>query len=417
MEAFVDKFAQPPSQVIGALSGLRVVDLTQMLAGPFCTQILADHGAEVIKVEALSGDGTRITGPFREDDTLQELGGYFQSVNRNKRSIAIDLKSAKGHEIVRKLIDSADIVVENFRAGVMDRLGLSYEVLRETNPRLVYGAVRGFGDPRSGESPYAHWPAYDVVSQAMGGMMGITGPDRDTPTKIGPGIGDTVPALMLCIGILAAVHRARASGQGQFVDVAMTDCVLAVCERIVYQTSYSGTVPGPEGNHHPLLCPFGLFRASDGHVSIGCAHDAFWGKLALAIGRPELITDEAYATNVARVRNAQLVIQAVEAFTSVRTKGEIAQCLGGKVPFGPVYTSAEIFEDPHFKVREMLVDVQQPGSATPAKIAGVPIKLSSTPGGIRRRAPILGEHTDEILMAEGYAKEDIEAMRSAGAIR
>ncbi|QQX85583.1 CoA transferase [Cupriavidus necator] len=401
----------------GALAGLRVVDLTQMLAGPFCTQVLADHGAEVIKVEAMTGDGTRVTGPFCADDTLRDFGGYFQSVNRNKQSIAVDLKTDAGREIVRRLIDGADIVVENFRTGVMERLGLAYETLRETNPRLVYGTVRGFGDPRSGASPYAQWPAYDVVSQAMGGMMGITGPDRDTPTKIGPGVGDTVPALMLCIGILAAVHRARETGQGQFVDVAMTDAVLAMCERIVYQTSYTGTVPAPEGNRHPLLCPFGLFRARDGHVSIACATDAFWAKLAHAIGRPDMATDEDFATNAARVRNAQQVIDAIEAFSTARTKEEIAQCLGGKVPFGPVYTSAEIFADPHYRVREMLVDVEQPGSATPVKIAGVPIKLSATPGAVRQRAPMLGEHTDAILLAAGYAQEEIGGMRAAGAIR
>ncbi len=401
----------------GALAGLRVVDLTQMLAGPFCTQVLADHGAEVIKVEAMTGDGTRATGPFCADDTLRDFGGYFQSINRNKQSIAVDLKTDAGREIVRRLIDGADVVVENFRTGVMERLGLAYETLRETNPRLVYGTVRGFGDPRSGASPYAQWPAYDVVSQAMGGMMGITGPDRDTPTKIGPGVGDTVPALMLCIGILAAVHRARETGQGQFVDVAMTDAVLAMCERIVYQTSYTGTVPAPEGNRHPLLCPFGLFRARDGHVSIACATDAFWAKLAHAIGRPDMATDEDFATNAARVRNAQQVIDAVEAFSTARTKEEIAQCLGGKVPFGPVYTSAEIFADPHYRVREMLVDVEQPGSATPAKIAGVPIKLSATPGAVRQRAPMLGEHTDAILLAAGYALEEIGGMRAAGAIR
>jgi crotonobetainyl-CoA:carnitine CoA-transferase CaiB-like acyl-CoA transferase len=289
--------------------------------------------------------------------------------------------------------------------------------LRETNPRLVYGAVRGFGDPRSGASPYADWPAYDVVSQAMGGMMGMTGPDRETPTKIGPGVGDTVPALMLCIGILAAVHRARETGEGQFVDVAMTDCVLAMCERIVYQTSYTGVVPVPEGNRHPLLCPFGLFRALDGWVSIACAHDGFWEKLAHAIGRPELIVDPAFATNAARVKNAQSVIDTIEVFTSMRTKQELAQCFGARVPFGPVYTSAEIFADPHYQVREMLVDVEQPGSCEPVKIAGVPIKLSRTPGAVRHRAPLLGEHTAEILLRAGYEMQDIQQMRDLGTVR
>ncbi|HKT95922.1 MAG TPA: CoA transferase [Paraburkholderia sp.] len=401
----------------GALAGLRVIDFTQMLAGPFCTQILADHGADVIKVEALSGDNTRGTGPFVDDDTLRDFGGYFQSVNRNKRSIALDLKSARGREIAERLIAGADVVVENFRSGVMERLGLSYERLRETNPRLVYGAVRGFGDPRSGTSPYAQWPAYDVVSQAMGGMMGITGPDRDTPTKIGPGVGDTVPALMLCIGILAAVHRAREAGEGQFVDVAMTDCVLALCERIVYQTSYGGVVPAPEGNRHPLLCPFGLFRALDGWVSIACAHDGFWAALAAAIGRPELAGDPDFATNEARVRHAPRVIETIEAFTSARTKEALAQCLGGTVPFGPVYTSAEIFADAHFRAREMLVEVEQPGSRRAVSIAGVPIKMSRTPGAVRQRAPLLGEHTEAILRDAGYAGDEIEALRATGAVR
>ena len=401
----------------GALSGVRVVDLTQMLAGPFCTQMLADHGADVIKVETMTGDGTRATGPFCADDTLQAFGGYFQSVNRNKRSISVDLKTTEGRDVVRKLIHGADVVVENFRAGVMERLGLSYESLRETNPRLVYGTVRGFGDPRSGESPYAQWPAYDVVSQAMGGMMGITGPDRDTPTKIGPGVGDTVPALMLCIGILAAVIRARETGRGQFVDVAMTDAVLAMCERIVYQTSYTGSVPAPEGNRHPLLCPFGLFHALDGTVSIACATDAFWATLAVAIGRPDMAHDASFSTNAARVRHQDQVIDAIEAFTSVRTKEEIMRTLGGKVPFGPVYTSAEIFADEHYAIREMLVDVEQPGSDLAVKIAGVPIKLSETPGSVRHRAPLLGEHTCEILRAEGYGERDIARLKDLGAIR
>ncbi len=276
--------------------------------------------------------------------------------------------------------------------------------------------MRGFGDPRSGESPYAQWPAYDVVSQAMGGMMGITGPDRATPTKIGPGVGDTIPALMLCIGILAAVNRVRETGQGQFVDVAMTDAVLAMCERIVYQNSYTGEVAAPEGNRHPLLCPFGLFRARDGQVSIACATDAFWEKLAVAIGRPDMATDEPSRQRRARAAPAA-GHRGDRSVHLVRTKEEIAACLGGKVPFGPVYTSAEIFADRHYAVREMLVDVEQPGSATTVKIAGVPIKLSDTPGAVRRRAPLLGEHTEEILFAAGYGTEDIRRLRQEGAVR
>lgn len=405
-----------PTQKYGALHGLRVLDLTQMLAGPFCTQMLADHGAEVVKVETLTGDGIRTVGPFPEGDELQAFGGYFQSVNRNKESLALDLKSPQGKEVFLRLVRDVDIVVENFRSGVMERLGLGYEVLQEINPALVYGAIRGFGDPRSGNSPYADWPAYDVVAQAMGGIMGITGPDEHSPTKIGPGVGDTVPALMLCVGILAAVHHAQKTGEGQFVDVAMTDAVLALCERIVYQKSYANVTSRPEGNKHPLLSPFGLFRAQDGWISIACAHDQFWVKLAEAIGRPEIALSPTFATTQARVANIDAVTEAIEGFTLSRTKAEIAKALGGKVPFGPVYTADDVFSDPHFQVREMIVDIEQPGVARPVQVAGVPIKLSRTPGQVRSRAPLLGEHTRRTLTLAGYSPEAIDRMYREGAI-
>ncbi|WP_326540575.1 CaiB/BaiF CoA transferase family protein [Pseudorhodoferax sp.] len=405
-----------PGPQPGALADLRVIDLTQMLAGPFCTQLLADQGAQVLKVEPLAGDGIRSAGPFRHDDGLRAFGGYFQSVNRNKSSIALDLKHADGRALLEQLIDGADVVVENFRTGVMDRLGLSWETLRARNPALVYATIRGFGDPRSGASPYAHWPAYDVVAQAMGGIMGITGAVGGDPTKIGPGIGDIVPGLMLGIGILAAVHHARRTGQGQFVDVAMADGVLALCERIVYQQSYEDRTPGPQGNRHPLLCPFGLFPARDGWVSIACPDEKLWARLAAAIDRPEMAHDPRYATNPARVQHAAAVIGAVEAFTRARTKAELAALLGGIVPFGPVYTAQDIFDDPHFAQRDMLVEVEHPGCPTPVRIAGVPIKLGTTPGGVHRRAPLLGEHTEEVLRALGVGQDRIHRLLAEGVI-
>ena len=397
----------------GALSDLRIVDLTQMLAGPICTQMLADHGAQVIKVESLVGDGIRASGPFRSDDTEHAFGGYFQSVNRNKSSIALDLKQEEAKAIFIRLVQGADVVVENFRAGVMERLGLGYETLRAVKPELVYATVRGFGDPRSGASPYAHWPAYDVVAQAMGGIMSITGEPGGAPTKIGPGIGDIVPGLMLGLGILAAVHHARRTGEGQFVDVAMVDGVLALCERTVYQQSYEGRTPGPEGKRHPLLCPFGLFPASDGWVAIGCPDEKLWARLARAIGRADMVDDPRYATNPARVAHADDVIAAVEAYTGPRSKAQLAEALGGSVPFGPVCTARDIFDDPHYRIREMIVDVEHPGCASPVQIAGVPIKMSATPGGVRRRAPRLGEHTDEVLRDLGITPQQIERLRVA----
>ena len=307
----------------GALAGVKVLDLTQMLAGPYCTMMLADQGAEVVKVEPVDGDPTRQFGPFRADDARRDFGGYFQSTNRNKRSLSIDLKAPEGRGLFLGLAREADIVVENFRAGVMDRLGLGYETLAADNPRLVYAAIRGFGDPRTGASPYVDRPAFDVVAQAMGGAMSITGVDARSPLKIGPGVGDIFPAALAAFGILAALHHARATGEGQFVDVAMYDGIVAMCERIVYQYSYTGRAPAPEGNQHPILCPFGTFPASDGAVTIGCPRDPFWVELVDAMGRPELRDDPRFATNDARLAHAAETVAIVEAWTRPRTKAQI----------------------------------------------------------------------------------------------
>jgi len=401
----------------GALSNLRVIDLTQMLAGPFGTQMLADHGAEVIKVESLEGDMSRAAGPFLADDEQRAFGGYFQSTNRNKASIAIDLKHPMGREILLDLVRGADVLVENFRAGVMERLNLSYETLRAVNPRLVYGALRGFGDARSGASPYGEWPAFDVVAQAMGGIMGITGPDAQTPMKVGPGVGDIVPGMYLAFGIMAAVHHANRTGQGQFLDVAMTDSILAVCERIVHQYSYGGSIAHPEGNQHPLLCPFGLFPARDSWVAIACPVDHFWRILCEEMGRPELASDPCYASNASRLAHRAEVVALITAFTSRHTVAELTERLGGRIAFGPVFTAQDIMQDPHFAARGMLATVEHPGSATPVQVVGVPVKLSATPGRVYRRAPLLGEQTDELLRSLCLSEQEIAGLREQGIVR
>ncbi len=393
----------------GALSDLRVIDLTQMLAGPYATMMLADHGAEVIKVEPPTGDMTRNGGPFREDDSLRVLGGYFQSIDRNKRSICLDLKSEPGRKALLTLVRDADAVVENFRPGVMDRLGIGYEVLSEVNPRLVYGALSGFGDRRTGESPFGTWPAFDVVAQAMGGIMAITGPDPHTPTKIGPGVGDIVPGMMLAFGVLAAVHEARRSGTGQFVDVSMVDAVLALCERAVWQRSVAGAIPGPEGNHHPFLCPFGMFPAADGFVTVAAQQDGFFRILCDAIGSPELTSDPRYATYEGRSANRIALIEDLGAQLRKFTKAELTDRLGGKIPFGPVLDIGEIEQNPHFAAREMLAEVEQPGSANPIRVAGVPVKMTRTPGRVARRAPLLGEDTRAYLELAGLSTCEIDA--------
>jgi formyl-CoA transferase len=403
----------------GALDGLVVLDLTRMLAGPYATMMLADQGARVVKIEPPGGDGTRRNGPHLEGALRMEGGGfgaYFASINRNKESLTLDLKTPAGKAALLKLVAQADVLVENYRAGVMERLGLGYETLREHNPRLVYAALRGFGDPRSGASPYAHWPAYDPVAQAMGGIMGITGPQPGgAPTKIGPGVGDIVPAMFLAYGIAAACWQAQRSGQGQFVDVAMVDAVLAVCERMVFQHSATGEVPGPEGNGHPLLCPFGLFPARDGHVSLGVPNDRFWAPLARLMGQPELATDPRYASSEARLARRAEVDRIVGTWTARHTKAELAALLGGEIPFGPVFGADDIFADPHFRARAMLVETEQPGAARPLTVAGTPVHLHGTPGGVRRRAPLAGEHTQQVLQDFGFAADEIAALQAEAA--
>lgn len=415
MTAMLPSDAEPA----GALDGLVVLDLSQMLAGPFATMMLADHGATVVKIEPPGGDQTRRGGPHLPGALTIDEGGYgayFASVNRNKRSLVLDLKLPSARAALLRMVRGADVLIENYRVGVMERLGLSYETLAGINPKLVYGTLRGFGDPRSGASPYADWPAYDPVAQAMGGIMGITGPvPGGAPTKVGPGVGDIVPAMFLAYGVLAACLRAQRTGRGQFVDVGMVDGVLAVCERIVFQYSATGQAPVPEGNGHPLLAPFGLFPAKDGWVSLGVPNDRFWVPLVELMGRPELATDPRYATKESRVERRREVEALVGEWTTRHTRAELAALLGGEIPFGPVLSAADIFADPHFRARRMLVDTEQPGALRPLTLAGTPVHMSETPGGVRSRAPLTGEHGDQILAGFGFDAGEIAALRADGA--
>jgi crotonobetainyl-CoA:carnitine CoA-transferase CaiB-like acyl-CoA transferase len=380
-----------------------VLDVTQGLAGPFCTMMLADLGADVVKVEPPAGDPTRAIGPFPDDDELHAFGGYFQSVNRNKRSIVLDLKDPADRETFRALARRAELVVENYRPGVMDRLGLSYETLAADNERLVYLAMNGFGDARTGESPYTSWPAFDIVAQAMAGMLSITGTADGEPIKTGPGVGDIYTGSLAAVAGLAALLEARASGRGQFVDVAMYDAILALCERIVYQHSYDHVVPVPQGNTHPLLCPFDIFASKDGHFAIAASTDKHWLLLCAIMQRPDLGADPALADNRGRVAQAARVRAAVADWVRDRPNAEIMTALAGQVPGGPVQDIADIEADPHVRAREMIVEVEQPGSAHPVRIAGSPLKFSRTPSTVRRRAPLLGEDRADVLDDWGAA--------------
>ena len=400
----------------GGLKGLRVLDLGHALAAPFCGQMLADHGADVIKIEAPDGDMSRRIGPYAEDDTTHEYGGMFQSCNRNKRGMVIDLKNAAGREVFLKLVNRADVLIENFRAGVMERLGLGFDALSKRNPRLVYTSIRGFGDPRNGKTVYTDWPAVDIVAQAMGGLMSITGPDGNSPMKVGGGPGDTIPGLFAAYATLVAIIESRVSGKGQYVDVAMVDSMVALFEPLTVTYSYTGTPARPNGSRMPAIAPFGRVATKDGFGVLAVSAGRGWALFCELIGRAELATDPRFATPAARGVNEDAVYAVVEEFTSKHSCAELVTLFGGKIPFAPVYDAEDIFNDPYFQVREMLPQVEQPGSQRKVTVAGVPQKLSRTPGGVHQRAPTLGEHTEDILGEIGIDADAIAALRQSGAV-
>lgn len=398
----------------GSLKGLRILDLTHALAGPFCSQMLADHGADVIKVEPLEGDFFRKMGPFRADDKDRFFGGLFQSCNRNKRSIALNLKNAEGRDALLELVKNADGLVENYRAGVLEKMGLGYEDLKKVNPRLVYTSIRGFGDRVGGESPYKDWPAFDIVAQAMGGWMGVTGMDADHPVKVGGGAGDTVSGLFAAFGTVSALLHAKNTGLGQYVDVAMTDSILALSEIVVSQFSYRGVSASPVGNGIPGLAPFGTIKVKDGVIAIAAPHDPQFHLLCDLLGCPELKTKPEYLNEGLRWDNHEALNAEIEKYTSQKTKQELKELFGGRVPFSPIYTGEEIFKDEHFAARNMLPQVEHPGTAELTAVPGIPVKMSLTPGEVRVRAPKLGEHTREILNELGWDNARISNLMDSG---
>ncbi len=387
----------------GPLDDIIIIDCTMAFAGPFGTALLADLGANVIKVEPPGGDGFRPVPPFppnyhhafKPADDGADYGMAFAAVNRNKRSVCLDLKQDSDKEIFLTLCEQADAVVENMRGGVMDDLGLGYETIAARNPQIVYGAIRGYGDERTGQSPYGEWPCLDVAGQSVGGLVEATG-------DLWPvAISDIYPGTLMALGLVSAVHKARRTGKGEFFDVAMYDAVMTLLRSHI--SSFSLTQQEPKPGRR-VLVPFSLFPAKDGRVAIAAPVERHWQYLCEAMQREDLITDDRTSSNAKRAANQDFTEAEVANWTSTKTKQEIVDLLGGKVPVGPANTMAEVFDDPHVAARAMLEEFQIPGNDNPAAtLAANPIKYQTTPTGLYQRPPLLGEHTDEVL-AEFNAK-------------
>lgn len=394
---------------MGPLEGLKILDLTRVLAGPYCTMILADLGADVIKVEMPeTGDDSRHFGPYQNGESA-----YFMSLNRNKRSMTLNLKHEQGQAMLKSLAGKVDVVVENFRPGTMEKLGLSYDVLKEINPSLVYAAASGFGHT----GPYSGKPAYDGVVQAMGGIMSITGPEGGEPTRVGPSIGDIAAGLFTAIGVLAALNHRNKTGIGQKVDVAMLDCQVAMLENAIARYVVTKEVPRPMGNRHTSIVPFEPFETMDSKIVVAAGNDAIWKRFCTVSGLSELADDPRFATNPKRNENYESLRPILASKMKEKTTQAWAKILDeAGVPSGPINYVDKVIENEQVLARDMIVEVNHK-KAGKLKMPGVAIKLSETPGAIRTAAPLLGEHNRELLMEYfGYSDEEIEALLEAGVL-
>lgn len=399
-----------PATGPGSLDGIRVLDLSRILSGPFATMVLADLGADVIKVENTgAGDDTRAWGPpFQGDDAA-----YYHSINRNKRAMSLDLKSDRGREIAQRLADGADVVVENFRPGVADRLGLGYEELSARNPGLVYASVSGYGQT----GPYAGKPGYDAIAQALSGIMSITGQPDGEPVRAGTSIADLGAGMWSVIGILAALHARRDTGRGQRVDVSLLDGQISWLTYVAGGYFATGDVPRRYGSAHPTIVPYQALRASDGHVMVAVGNDGLWRKFTAAIERPELADDPRFVTSADRVVHRDELIPLLEEHLKTRTGTEWAELLDAAgVPAGPINTVDAALAHPQVLARDMIAEVDHP-VAGPLKVLGSPVKLSERPTTIRTAPPTLGQHTDEVLGSLGIGADEVAALRAEGVVR
>ena len=391
------------------LQGVKVLDLTQIMAGPYCTMMLADMGADVVKVEKPNGgDDTRRMGPpFIEGESAAFLG-----INRNKRSIVIDLRSDPGRELAQRMARESDVLVQNFRPGSLDRMGLGYEQVREINPAIVYCTISGFG----ATGPYAQRGGFDLVTQGMSGLMSVTGHADGPPAKVGVPICDLNAGMFGAIGILTAYINRLRTGQGQHVDTSLLEGGIAYTfwESAMYFAT--GEVPEPKGSAHRLTAPYQAFETSDGYVNVGAANQANWERLCVAIGRDELVTDPRFVEPRDRMVNIDELVSTLDAIFSQQSSAHWLEKLADAgVPAGPIYDLDEVYADPQVQAREMMVETEHPVAGR-VKNIGIPIKLSETPGQFQRPAPALGQHTNEVLTDLGCSPDDIEKLRGEGIV-
>lgn len=378
----------------GALAGLRILDFTRVLAGPLCTMLLADLGADVVKIEHPGrGDDTRAWGPPWAGDAADRQSAYFLSVNRNKRSLTLNLKSEAGRELARQLAMKSHVLVENFKQGQMAAFGLDYATLRDLNPGLVYASVTGFGQT----GPYAKRPGYDYVIQAMSGLMSITGPVDGEPYKVGVAITDVIAGLYLANAIQAAVRHQSETGQGQYVDVALLDTSIAALVNVVSNYLVSGQTPPRYGNQHPNIVPYQTFNAADEAFVLAVGNDGQFARLCDLLDKPEWATDSRFATNPARVENRAILVPMLQAIFKTRpAAGWLKRLLDAKIPAGPINDVAAAIQDPQVIARGLVDETPLPSGESLRSI-GPPFHLSETPAVIRRPPPALGQHTTEIL--------------------
>ena len=394
----------------GALDGLVVLDLSRILAGPTCTQLLGDLGATIWKIEnpATGGDDTRSWGPpfaMGADETPTDLSTYFMSANRNKQSVAVDISTAEGQAIIRKMAARADVVIENFKPGGLDKYGLGHGDLLKAHPGLIYCSISGFGQT----GPNRDKPGYDLLAQGFGGVMSLTGEPDGAPMKVGVGIADVMCGMYATIGILAALHHRDQTGEGQHIDLSLVDSQLAwlINEGVSYLNT--GQVPVRRGNAHPSIVPYEVFPTSDGHVIIAVGNDAQFRRFCDFLGVPDIAADTRFATNPARIANrADLICRLMPLLLAQSSTDIIAAMERLKVPAGPVHDLAQALESDQAIAREMVVEVSREGTAAGSvSLLGNPLKLSATPVTYRRPPPTFGEHTAEVLAEIDTIADDL----------